>query len=136
MHPAAHWLLLPVFFLLFVPALCGKVVYIFLLKEYRQTIFSAKAFYFFNCYISCYNKNGINRAIMFKEKILLHPASCAFSICDKFFPDGHPAVGMFFIGQFPHFMPCIAIRFIDIMFFKFFTYHFALYIQAFFIKGK
>ena len=43
---------------------------------------------------------------------------------------------MFFISQFPHLKPHIAIGLVDIMFLELFTHHLSLYIQAFLTESQ
>src|SRR6059058_565058 len=89
--------------------------------------FFSQAFYFISCYFACYHKNGISRRIMLKEKAFYVFQFRLFYML-QVFTNRHPAVGMNLVGQFTHFMPCITIRFINIMLLKFFAHYLALHI--------
>ena len=97
--------------------------------------FFSQCFYFVHRYISCYHHYSINRTVMFKEKIFYIRQLCIFNM-RQFFTNRHPAVRMLFISQFPHFVPGIAIGFGKVVLFKFFTHHFTLCLQTFFVKSQ
>src|SRR6185312_15946977 len=72
---------------------------------------------------------------MFKEKILYILQLCIFNVA-KLFTNCHPFIGMLFVRKFAKLMPYVAIRLINIMLLKFFTYYFSLHFQGVFIKSK
>ena len=97
--------------------------------------FFGKPLYFINRYITCHHQNSIARVIVFIKKCFYIIQCCIFNMA-QFGTNRHPAVWMNGISKLPHFMPYIAIRFVNIMLFKFFANHFTLHFQAFFTKGQ
>ena len=54
----------------------------------------------------------------------------------QFLTNGHPLVRVLFVSKLAQVLPCIAIRFVQVVLFELLTYHFTLHVKAVLAEGK